>query len=63
MGLTFLGAAKTVGQTNQAASTSLGQIEFDQIDTKCSEQYAISFGFDECESLCNPLKCKAPLSR
>ena len=39
--------------------TTAQSINFDQIDIKCTKEYMLAFGLEECEYLCEDLRCKA----
>jgi len=60
VGLNFLGNVST--NTNEAnipgpASDSSNEVEFDEINIKCEEEYLLSQGMEECEYYCDAVKC------
>jgi hypothetical protein len=63
VGFTFLGSAganaEVVESTTVATVTIIKTVDFDQIESRCSNAYISAFGTEDCQLSCEPVKCEA----
>ncbi len=62
VGFTFPGSdsgnEEVVQSTTVATVTIIENVDFDQIESKCSKAYISAFGAEDCKSLCEQVKCE-----